>query len=128
MKLLFAASELFPLIKTGGLADVAHSLPNALTALQVDVRVVLPAYRQVLAAVDSMIHAWTGAPAGNLCPRIKALEVDKTTGLQPGQKVKASLSAKDPENDGLTYRWVLRADSGTIGTGGDAQGAPGAGR
>jgi hypothetical protein len=74
-----------------------------------------------LAAVDSMIHAWTGAPAGNLCPRIKALEVDETSGLKPGQKVKASLSANDPESDPLTYRWVLRADSGTIGTGGDAE-------
>ena len=54
MKLLFAASELFPLIKTGGLADVVHSLPNALAALDVDVRVVVPAYRQVLSAVTSV--------------------------------------------------------------------------
>ena len=54
MKLLFAASELFPLIKTGGLADVAHSLPNALTDLGVDVRVALPAYREVLARVDRL--------------------------------------------------------------------------
>jgi starch synthase len=54
MKLLFAASELFPLIKTGGLADVAHSLPNALADLGVDVRVMLPAYREVLARVDRL--------------------------------------------------------------------------
>ena len=51
MNLLFAASELFPLIKTGGLADVAHSLPNAVAELGVDVRVVLPAYRQVLSHI-----------------------------------------------------------------------------
>lgn len=54
MKLLFAASELFPLIKTGGLGDVAHSLPNALTDLDVDVRLVLPAYRPVLGQIEQL--------------------------------------------------------------------------
>ncbi len=49
MKLLFAASEALPLVKTGGLADVAGALPGALAALGVDVRVVLPAYRGTLA-------------------------------------------------------------------------------
>ena len=73
MKLLFAASELFPLIKTGGLADVAHSLPNALTTLQVDVRVVLPAYRQVLAAVDSIrVLGWLHVSGGR---EVRILEV-----------------------------------------------------
>jgi starch synthase len=54
MRVLFAASELFPLIKTGGLGDVAHSLPNALAALGHEVRVVLPAYRAVLKKLDSL--------------------------------------------------------------------------
>lgn len=59
MKLLFTVSELFPLIKTGGLADVAHSLPNALAGLQVDIRVVLPAYRPVLACItDFRVLGW----------------------------------------------------------------------
>jgi len=65
MKLLFVASELFPLIKTGGLADVAHSLPNALAELGVDVRVVLPAYRQVLRSVSSLrILGWMPISGG----------------------------------------------------------------
>lgn len=65
MKLLFAASELFPLIKTGGLADVAHSLPNALTGLKVDLRVVLPAYRQVLSSVTSLrVLGWLNISGG----------------------------------------------------------------
>jgi starch synthase len=47
LKILFAASEVAPFAKTGGLADVAGSLPLALAALGHDVRVVLPRYRQV---------------------------------------------------------------------------------
>ncbi len=44
MKILFATSEMFPLIKTGGLADVSGALPIALQALGADVRVILPYY------------------------------------------------------------------------------------
>jgi starch synthase len=47
MKILFAASEVYPLVKTGGLADVAGALPLALAGLGLDMRVMLPAYRQV---------------------------------------------------------------------------------
>jgi len=47
VKILFVASELYPLVKTGGLADVAGSLPKALTELGKDVRVLLPAYQAV---------------------------------------------------------------------------------
>lgn len=46
-KILFASSEVHPLIKTGGLADVAGSLPRALEELSQDVRVILPNYHSL---------------------------------------------------------------------------------
>ncbi|MFC1570640.1 glycogen synthase GlgA [Candidatus Omnitrophota bacterium] len=46
-KILIASSEVFPFAKTGGLADVAGSLPKALAALGCDVRVIMPLYRSI---------------------------------------------------------------------------------
>ena len=47
MKILYAASEAVPFCKTGGLADVAGSLPEALAAQGAEVAVVLPLYQKV---------------------------------------------------------------------------------
>ncbi|MDP3008591.1 MAG: glycogen synthase GlgA [Methylococcales bacterium] len=43
-KILFVSSEVYPLIKTGGLADVCSSLPKALTELGQDIRIIIPNY------------------------------------------------------------------------------------
>lgn len=47
-RVLFVTSEAYPLLKTGGLADVSYSLPLALHGLGEDVRVLMPAYRDAL--------------------------------------------------------------------------------
>ena len=52
-------SELYPLIKTGGLADVLGALPPALAGLGVDTRVLVPGYPPVTAAVRSGKAVWT---------------------------------------------------------------------
>ncbi len=48
MIILFTSSEAYPLIKTGGLADVSSSLPRALKQMKQDVRLIVPAYRSLL--------------------------------------------------------------------------------
>lgn len=52
-KILFVASEAYPFIKTGGLGDVAGSLPRALQKSKQDVRLLLPGYRSVLAQIKT---------------------------------------------------------------------------
>jgi len=47
MKVLYVVSEAVPFIKTGGLADVAGSLPKYLKAEGVDARVILPKYSSI---------------------------------------------------------------------------------
>lgn len=50
-RVLFASSEMYPLVKTGGLGDVSNSLPQALQQAGTDIRVVIPGYPDVLKAV-----------------------------------------------------------------------------
>lgn len=47
MNVLYAVSEAVPFVKTGGLADVAGSLPKALRAQGTDARVILPLYSAI---------------------------------------------------------------------------------
>lgn len=47
MKVLFATGEAWPFIKTGGLGDVAYSLPKVLKEKGIDARVILPKYGQI---------------------------------------------------------------------------------
>jgi starch synthase len=71
MRVLFVASEVYPLVKTGGLADVSRALPMALARMGVDVRLLLPAYpcaleqlsrRHIEASFDEIL----GVPGGRL--------------------------------------------------------------
>src|SRR4029077_5376141 len=68
LKVLSVASEVFPLIKTGGLADVAGALPAALAREDVEIRTLVPGYPAGMAKlVDARrAHAYDnlfGGPA-----------------------------------------------------------------
>src|SRR5271154_832012 len=52
LDVLAVASEIFPLIKTGGLADVTGALPGALAEEGIAVRTLIPGYPAVLGAID----------------------------------------------------------------------------
>ena len=54
MRVLSVTSEFYPLIKTGGLADVAGALPAALAAEQIEMRTLLPGYPAVLSQLSRM--------------------------------------------------------------------------
>ena len=54
MRVLYVTSEAFPLVKTGGLADVSAALPAALNNLNVDTRLLLPGYPQAVARASSL--------------------------------------------------------------------------
>jgi phosphoglucomutase len=56
VRVLFVTPECYPLIKTGGLADVAGALPGALARLGWDVRVLLPAYPGVVDKLGDVEH------------------------------------------------------------------------
>ena len=80
LKVLSIASEVFPLVKTGGLADVAGALPAALAREDVEIRTLIPAYPAVL---DRLADAETaheyadlfGGPARVLAGRAAGLNL-----------------------------------------------------
>ncbi len=57
MKVLAVTSEIYPLVKTGGLADVAGALPSALAGLGVEVRTLVPGYPSVMSRLDGTTPA-----------------------------------------------------------------------
>ncbi|MEJ0011784.1 MAG: glycogen synthase GlgA [Bauldia sp.] len=55
---LAVASEVFPLVKTGGLADVVGALPAAVRSHGVTMRVMMPGYPAALAALKAGEPVW----------------------------------------------------------------------
>lgn len=54
VRVLHAGAELYPLLKTGGLADVLGALPPALTQLGADARVLLPGFPSIVAGLSDL--------------------------------------------------------------------------
>lgn len=56
MKILFAAAEVVPFIKTGGLADVIGALPKALKQAGHEVAIVMPKYKDIPSKYQEQMH------------------------------------------------------------------------
>ncbi len=76
MKVLYVASEANPFVKTGGLADVAGSLPKELKKQGVDVRVIMPKFGKISEEIrNKMEHVYDGQI--NVSWRSKYVGIDK---------------------------------------------------
>ena len=66
LSILFVTPEATPWVKTGGLGDVSAALPTALAGLDCDVRVLLPAYRDLRKHLGDMQRVGTVPARGQM--------------------------------------------------------------
>jgi starch synthase len=92
-RILFVASEAHPLVKTGGLGDVAGSLPVALQSMGADVRLLLPAYRDAVTRAGNL-KTVASLPITGLEAPVKILE-----GRLPGTALVVWLADFPPAYD-----------------------------
>lgn len=78
-----------------------------------------------LGAADALSELWTGRPVANRCPEIRSLARDGSGLAKPGDTIKLTLSATDPERDRLAVQWTLVSDEEQYGTGGDPEASGG---
>jgi starch synthase len=79
MRVLFVSAEIYPLAKTGGLADVSAALPLALVDLGTEVRLLLPGYPQALAsAANKSVQVDLGSVPGMGGTRLVAANMPDT--------------------------------------------------
>ncbi len=92
MKVLFVSSEVAPFAKTGGLADIAGSLPGELRSLGLEISVIMPLYGKINEA------------------KFKVKSTGKTISAQVRDKtVKAKICKTDTVNNVTTY--FIKQDS-----------------
>jgi hypothetical protein len=78
-----------------------------------------------LPQVDAMCRAWTNQWPKNRCPRVKGVESEiKEATVPPGKLCVIRAEATDPENDKLTWEWMVTAESTDIRVGGDKEAEP----
>jgi len=116
IRVLSVASEIYPIIKTGGLADVAGALPIAIKAEGIEIRSLVPGYPAVMDAIESAekVFEWPlffGGPTRLLvasCGELDLLVLD-TPHLfgRPGNPYTTPEGADWPDN-GLRFAALAR--------------------
>ncbi len=118
MKVLFASSEVWPLTKTGGLGDVAYSLPRTLHVLGEDVRIVLPAYRDVLTQVSSLkILGWLSLTSAGSTRTVRVLQASHKKFVMPIWLIDVQELFDRPGNPYMNekgYDWQDNAERFTV--------------
>ncbi len=119
LRILFATPEALPYWKTGGLADVAHALPDTLVERGNDVRVILPYYRTIREghpSVDEVAEAVIPWPGGGVpvrylshAPAVGAPAVFVEHGGFFDTRHPYGTAAEDPVFAGLRYAFFCRA-------------------
>jgi starch synthase len=131
MQVLAVASEIYPLVKTGGLADVAAALPKALKAEGIETITLVPGYPDVLSALvradEVAVYAkFYGDPARVLRGSAAGLELFVLDAphlfARPGNPYLAPDGADWPDN-AIRYAALGRA-AAEIGQGSIPQFAP----
>ena len=109
-KVLFVSSEVQPFMKTGGLADVSASLPHALAELGHDVRILMPAYGDVLDRVtdSSPVPGWQNPLIG---VPTRLLETRLPNSRVPVWLLEAPSFSDRPGNPYLTADGQAHADN-----------------
>jgi starch synthase len=111
VRVLFVTSEAYPLIKTGGLADVSGALPKALSALSsdathesCDIKILIPGYREVLSKLIAAKTVASVTVLNQLCTLVQGTMPDSDI------EVLAIQNAALYERDGGPYNNVNGED------------------
>ncbi|MFN8012307.1 MAG: glycogen synthase GlgA [Holophagaceae bacterium] len=121
MRVLHAVPELFPLLKVGGLADVAAALPAAQAAQGLDVRLLLPGLPPVLDGLADL-EALPAAPGEGRLLRGRAPSGLEAYVLDAPERFAAQAGPYGhPPGDPGTYR-AFAAAAAVLATSGDGRG------
>ena len=105
MRVLYVSTEVYPALKTGGLADVNAALPRSLIDLGVDVRLLLPAFPALVQAAEDL-EPVAGFPMELGVPRVTVWRA--TLSGVPAYLIEAASLYDRPGNpyvDEFGYSW-----------------------
>jgi starch synthase len=108
LRVLFATSEAYPLIKTGGLADVSGALPKAIKQsadFEGDIKIVIPAYSAVLAKLKNIETVATIEVLGQSCGIITGNMPDSSLSVIAIQNAHLYERAGGPYSDENGIDW-----------------------